>query len=449
MTDDHRDLADALAVALRPVLGHVDVDPPARLTGGASRATWAFEAVDQHGVRHELIARLDPPGRPSPPGAMGREASAMQAAWDEGVKVPEVLVVIDDPELFGGAGMIMRRVHGEALARRILRDDRFELARTRLVTEAAAALAGIHRVRPEVVGGSADDPVATLRSLLDGFSEPVPTFELALRWLDERRPAPTGTSLVHGDFRLGNLMVDDGGLSAVLDWELVHAGDPAEDLGWLCVRAWRFGQAAPVAGLGDRAELLAAYAAAGGADIDPEVLRWWEVYGTLRWGVICLAQTSVHLHGAMRSVELAAIGRRVAETEWDLMLLIDPDAARLALGVPQPEPEPPRPGLHGRPTASELVEAVREQLVQDAEAGGGGAYRARVAANALRIVERELRCGADQQERRDAALGAAGFGDEADLTAALRRGVGVDVIDLVASGVVDRVRVANPAYLTD
>ena len=143
-------------------------------------------------------------------------------------------------------------------------------------------------------------------------------------------PPPRDPVLVHGDFRLGNLIVGPEGLRAVLDWELTHVGNPAEDLGWLCVKAWRFGAGPPVAGLGSREELLAAYRAAGGPDISLAELRWWEILGTLRWGVICLTQAWAHLSGAHRSVELAAIGRRVCEQEWDLLLLLDPAAAEAA-----------------------------------------------------------------------------------------------------------------------
>jgi hypothetical protein len=203
--------------------------------------------------------------------------------------------------------------------------------------------------------------------------------------------------LVHGDFRLGNLIVGPEGLRAVLDWELTHLGNPAEDLGWLCVKAWRFGAQQPVAGVGSREDLLAAYREAGGADISVAELRWWEVLGTLRWGVICMTQAWAHLSGAHRSVELAAIGRRVCEQEWDLLLLLDPDAARQAAGRrPQlPVANQPGPAPYGRPTAPELLEAVREYLLGSVlpQTAGQLSFHARVAANAIAIVARELQLG--------------------------------------------------------
>jgi aminoglycoside phosphotransferase (APT) family kinase protein len=125
--------------------------------------------------------------------------------------------------------------------------------------------------------------------------------------------------LVHGDFRLGNLIVGPDRIEAVLDWELVHLGDPLEDLGWLCARPWRFRGPGPVGGMGEYDDLLAAYERESGTAVDGEELRWWEVFATLRWGVICLLQAARHLSGSERSVELAAIGRRVAETELDLL----------------------------------------------------------------------------------------------------------------------------------
>ena len=169
------------------------------------------------------------------------------------------------------------------------------------------------------------DPLPTWRAMLDGLGQPHPAFELAAAVATRPPAAERGARrIVHGDFRNGNLIVGPEGVRAVLDWELAHVGDPMEDLGWLCVKAWRFGvDDSRVGGFGDEADLFAAYESAGGGPVDPAVVRWWEVLGTLKWGIMCIVQAMTHLSGATRSVELAAIGRRVCENEWDLLELVD------------------------------------------------------------------------------------------------------------------------------
>ena len=390
-----------LAAALAGQLGEVTVERITRLSGGASRETWAFDAVAADGSVAELVLRRDPPGRPSEPGAMGKEARAISAARAAGLAVPEVLIASDTPGLLGSAGMIMRRVPGETIARRILRDDRYTRARDVLVGQVAGFAAGLHALKAPA-GLPAPDPLADLRARLDelgadGQIQPSEVFERAFAALARTRPPPRKPVIVHGDLRLGNLIVDSCGLAAVLDWELVHAGEPAEDLGWLCVRAWRFGGQGAAMGLGRREQLLAAYRAAGGAEVSADELRWWETLGTLRWGVICMAQAWVHLSGAYRSVELAAIGRRVCEQEWDLLTLLEPEAAaRAAARRPRPSAQPRQsPAPHGRPTASELLDAVRGYLIDQVMPGTSGqlAFHARVAANALAIIARELDLG--------------------------------------------------------
>ncbi len=448
-------LAAQLGAALEPLLGPAEIDGLRRLTGGSSRETWAFDAVTEHGPRHPLVLRRDPPTRPGPRGAMSLEARAITLAAEAGVPVPEVLVDSDDTSAWGAAGLVMRRVEGEALGTRVLRSEELADARARLVGQFATALAALHAVDPERLSGAPDiDPLVAMRAVLDDLGQPVPTFEFALRWLSANRPEGAGRSIVHGDFRLGNLLVDPGGLRAVLDWELVHIGDPVEDLGWLCVRAWRFGAEHPVGGVGTREQLLDAYAAAGGARVTPEVLRWWEAYGTLRWGVICLTQTAVHLRGDLRSVELAAIGRRVCETEWDLLVLLAGSAARAALaGRADRSIAEPAPGLHGRPTAGELVASVREFLSDQVVPGAEGTtrYHARVAANVLGVVERELADDGAAQRRRAVVLSGLGVHDEAALCAAIRSGevpTGDDaLVAALCEGVVARVAIANPRYL--
>lgn len=392
------DLAGALAGVLRPVLGPVQVSGLRQLPGGASRQTWAFDATGPDGRRDELVLRRDPPGRPGEAGAMGREAAAIAAAAAAGLAVPEVLVVHAEPAQLGTAALVMRRVDGESIARRILREDRYAAARGLLAGQLARFAAGLHALAAPP-GFPRPDPLGVLAGALAAFEDHSGVFDLALDWLAARRPPSRDPVLVHGDLRLGNLIVGPDGLAAVLDWELTHAGDPAEDLGWLCVKAWRFGAAAPVAGVGSRRELLDSYRAAGGADISADELAWWEILGTLRWGVICLTQAAAHLSGAHRSVELAMIGRRACEQEWDLLLMLDPEsaaAARAGALAPPADPADGDPAPFGRPTAAQLLEAVREYLLGSVLPATSSqlSFHARVAAGALATVGRELQATA-------------------------------------------------------
>jgi aminoglycoside phosphotransferase (APT) family kinase protein len=307
-----RDLDQRLAA----VLGATNVTDVVRLTGGASRETYRFIADGR-----PLILQRQRPGAER---TMSVEASVLRAAHTAGVAVANLISSSDDPAELGAAYMILEAIEGETIARKILRDDTFAVARGALSSQFGEALARLHAIDPTTVTGlDHSDQLNQQRDLLDLFGQPHPTFELALRWLEAHRPTSTRTTVVHGDFRLGNIIVGPDGLQAVLDWELAHLGDPMEDLGWLCVKAWRFGSPMPVAGLGDYDELFGAYERASGISVDPAVVRWWEVLGTLKWGIICIMQTNAHLTRVARSHELAAIGRRVCENEWDIFLALD------------------------------------------------------------------------------------------------------------------------------
>lgn len=295
-----------------------------QLTGGASFETWSFLAVRGDGTRSALIARRAPPELEVQPYGIAKEAAAFRAAAEAGVPEPRVLCHGEDRTILGSPFILMEHVEGETLARRLLRDPQYETARGVLAHQCGEILARIHSIgREEIPHLEESDPLAAIEESLAGFEEPLPVFELALRWLYANRPVGARTScVVHGDFRNGNLIVGSDGIRAVLDWELVHWGDPAEDLGWLCVKAWRFGAAPPVGGFGSYEQLLDGYAAGGGAPTDQQTLRWWEALGTLRWGLMCVDMARRHLEGSIRSVELAAIGRRSCEQEWDLLKLI-------------------------------------------------------------------------------------------------------------------------------
>jgi aminoglycoside phosphotransferase (APT) family kinase protein len=318
---------DLLARAMARSLGQpVRVDGLRRLSGGASRETWAFDAVDDAGRVHPLVLRRDP-GAHTGQSDRSTEYALLEAAAGAGVPVPLVrrLLAPDDGL---GSGFVMERVGGETIPRKILRDNAFANARPKLAAQSGEVAAAIHaidvRALPRLPVLDVDAQLAQQRDLLDGFGEPHPAFELALQWLARNAPEERAEPrLVHGDYRNGNFIVGPDGLRAVLDWELAHLGDPVEDLGWLCVKSWRFGiPDRIVGGFGDVGPLLDAYERVSGTRVDEERLRFWVVLGTLKWGVICIAQAFTHLNGIVRSVELATLGRRVCEMEWDVLELL-------------------------------------------------------------------------------------------------------------------------------
>ena len=306
--------------ALAGVLGASQVTDVKRLSGGASRDTFGLVADG----RPLILQRQRAAGLRD----FSMESALLRAARTAGVPVAEVLVTDADAtaeqkDAIGAAFMIVERLDGETIARKILRDDEFAGARPKLAAQCGEALAAIHSIPVDAVPGlEQTDQVAQYRTAHDSLGVPSPAFELGFRWLEQHRPATAATTVVHGDFRLGNLIIDGNGLRAVIDWELGHLGDPMEDLGWLCTKAWRFGNKPRVGGFGDVDDLVAAYEARAGATVDRDALLWWETLGTLKWGVMCNMQANAHLSGMVRSVELAMIGRRVAEQEHDLLLLL-------------------------------------------------------------------------------------------------------------------------------
>lgn len=302
------------------------------LTGGASKDIWRVDVEAGH-RREAFVLRRQSHQLAQGALALPQEYAVMRAAFEAGVRVPEPLSLARDAD--GRDYFLMRFVEGETIAPRLFRKDAFAAARATIPKQLGPCLAPVHRVPidarlTEALGPPREGHPAAI--CLEQFElayrvltrNPHPALELALRWLATHLPAEHDLALVHGDFRLGNFIFGNDGIRAILDWELAHFGDPAEDLAWLAVRAWRYGRDdRPVAGLTTREALRESYAAAGGVAVSAERFRWWEVFGNLRWGVITLMQAVHFLDGNTRDLEKAAIGRRTAEVEAELLNLIE------------------------------------------------------------------------------------------------------------------------------
>src|SRR5262245_41882057 len=318
-------VAAAKVVAARP------------LAGGASRDTWAVDVEITAGPeagRHALVLRRDLGGEIDDQ-ALSREQefAVLAAAHAGGVTVPRPRWACADPAVLGAPFFLMDRLDGESVGRRVVREPGLAAARQALPAQMGEQLARIHALKldgldflPRPAPGQSPALAALERAArqLGGFGEPHPALELGLRWLRQRAPGCPAVVFVHGDFRVGNLMVGPAGLVGVFDWEFAHVGDPAEDLAWPCVRSWRFGQdSLRLGGVGDPEAFFAAYAKASGREVDRAAVRYWEVLGNLRWAVGCVAQANRYLSGQAPSVEFASLGRRTCEMELELLDLIE------------------------------------------------------------------------------------------------------------------------------
>ena len=301
------------------------------LTAGANKGTWAFRA----GGSGFILQRQAPSGAPDPdagpddwvPHLDGtQEFQLMRAAEAADVPVPHVRHILTAEDGLG-EGAVTERIDGETIPARVLRQPELAEARTRMAAQCGRILAAIHRVPPQQLPFlrrfDAEQTLALFERTLDRVGLPLPPLELALRWARERLPARARTTLVHGDFRTGNFIVGPEGIRAVLDWEIAHVGDPMEDLGYLCMRTWRFGGAQPVGGFGAREDLFGAYERASGLPVDPNQARFWEVLGAMRWALGCVRRAHAWRHQQERKLEFAAVGRRIEEPIHDLLDVIE------------------------------------------------------------------------------------------------------------------------------
>ncbi len=302
-------MKDAFAAALDAPVEHAVL-----LAGGASKEAWAVDSAGRElivrraagGVIHQGTLTLE------------QEFEVLRAAYEGGVKVPEPIAYLGEVE--GREAFVMERVSGETIGRRIVKSPPAGLD-----VQLAEELAKIHAIPPSRLPFLVEpDKIGRFYAELDSVGEPHPAIELGLHWAKERLPTHREPVVLHGDWRIGNVAVDEHGLVAVLDWEFAHLADPVEDLAWPLVRAWRFGaDDKRLGGVADLDRYLDRYAELTGIEVTSDELLVWEVFGNVKWAVGCLTQSRRHLNGQERSVELAVLGRLAAEMEYELLDLID------------------------------------------------------------------------------------------------------------------------------
>lgn len=291
--------------------------------------TWVLDAT-WGGQRYLLILRRDM-GKNMYDGALSRaeEFALLEVAHAAGIRAPRPFFLNTDT---ARPYFLMERLPGVSVGPKVVRDPRLAAGRASLAAQMGEQLAKIHQLDPVPLpflarppeGDGAAHALRLLDHTVQQYDPGNPVWAFGLRWLERHLPAPVPLVVLHGDFRIGNLLVTPDGLAGVLDWEFAHLGDPAEDLAWPLVRDWRFGNdSLPVGGVGSLESYLESYERAGGAPVAWERLHWWEVAGNLRWAVFALAQAHRHLSGADPSVELASLGRKSAEMEWEMLRLIE------------------------------------------------------------------------------------------------------------------------------
>ena len=357
-----------------------------RLSGGANMESSAFDYAGYGYVLRRAPSAEFMAGR-----VYGHdvEAAVVRAAFAAGVKAPEVVAELLPQDNFG-TGYVMRRVDAEVNPAKILAAPPVSL-----LNDFAREAARIHAISldcvPVLPQPEPAELLAEMKAKFATYGGDRPVFALAFRWLEDHLPPPVAPVLLHGDFRMGNIMVDANGLAAVLDWELAHLGDRHQDLACGCINSWRFGHIdRPAFGAGQLDDLWAAYERESGVVVDAARFRWWLVYSTLWWGLCCLQMAEIWRSGADASLERAVIGRRASETEVDLLMLLEgsaPEGERRLITLPERAPAQ----RTGEPSSTEMLEALAKWVEEDVKplSEGRGRFMASVALNALGMLKRE------------------------------------------------------------
>ncbi|WP_374485152.1 phosphotransferase family protein [Zoogloea sp.] len=316
-----------------------DIASAKLLSGGAVQENWLLEIALSGGAlsgRLDCVLRCDSPtagvaishGR-------AQEFALLRTVFEAGVTVPEPLWLCDDPAVIGRPFFLMRRIGGTAAGHVLVKDARFGGDRVQLAERLGRELARIHSVQPpqaalDFLPWYEDAPalhsIRLHRDYLDAHHTAYPALEWGLRWLERHAPPRDRMALCHRDFRTGNYMVDEQGLTGILDWEFAGWSDPLEDIGWFCAKCWRFGKLdAEAGGVGAREDFYRGYEQESGRALDREAVRYWEVMAHMNWAMIAIQQAERHCSGRENSLLLALTGHIVPELEWEILNMTEND----------------------------------------------------------------------------------------------------------------------------
>lgn len=311
---------------LTEALGPTEITSLKKMSGGAIQENWLLETDTG-----DYVLRTDAPSTLSTSHSRPEEFAILKAAHDAGVMAPKPLALCEDTRIIGAPFYLMERATGMAQARKIVRDPELADFGPALVKTLGEQLATLHRIKPAradlafltIPENPAQHRIDGYRRDLDALSEGHPVLEYALNWLEDNRPSPQDVRFCHSDYRTGNFMVQNGQLTAILDWEFACWSDPMEDLGWLCATCWRFGNNhLEVGGLSTLDAFLEGYEGITGTPTDRAVIPYWQVMAELRWAVIALQQAE-RSHDGEPTLELALSGPLAAEMEWNILNLLD------------------------------------------------------------------------------------------------------------------------------
>jgi len=380
--------------------GRAQVRDLKQLSGGAIQENWWLK-VDLEGGdwpgSHDLVLRKDAPSNVAVSHGRAEEYAILRAAHAAGVTVPTPCVLCEDIDILGTPFFLMHRALGIAAGHKLAKSD----ANDALAAELGVNLARIHAIPDSadlafVTKPDAPPAIATIaeyRKHLDALPDRHPAVEWGLSWLEAHAPDPVSPVFCHRDYRTGNYMVDDGALTAVLDWEFAGWSDPMEDIGWLTAKCWRFGAVdRVVGGIGSLDAFLAAYEVECGQKVDQNQVGYWQVMAHVRWAVIALQQADRFVSGGERNLELALTAHIVPELELEILTQTFPKQTEVST-----EDTAAR---YPAPSQADLLDIAREVLKGDIvdALDGDTKYKALMVANAMAIVSRQIKDGASGAE---------------------------------------------------